>query len=141
MKKKSILIVDPFEKMSKILIEELNNLGYIAIPLFNEKMKSFDYSSMPKFDKLKNIFQRLILKNNNYYHVLLEKFYQKYAEDLLDQIIKKKTNIDYVLVFRPHGFSTKFYRQLNKLTPNICLYEYDGLDNSRVSTLKKIGNM
>jgi len=137
MKKKSILVVDPFEKMSKILIEELNNLGYNAIPLFKGKMKSFDYSSCSKFDKLKNIFHRIILKNNNYYMILLENFYQKYTEDLVDKIIKEKINVDYVLVFRPHGFSTKFYKLLNKLTSNISLYEYDGLEDIRVSALKK----
>lgn len=137
MEKKSILIVDPFEKMSKILIEELNNLDYNAIPLFKEKMKSFDYSQVSRFDKLKNIFHRFFFKNNNYYHVLLEKFYQKYTEDLLENIIKQKTKIDYALIFRPHGFSTKFYKRLNKLTHNISLYEYDGLESSRALVLKK----
>ncbi|WP_139420679.1 hypothetical protein [Chryseobacterium mulctrae] len=137
MEKKSILIVDPFEKMSKILIEELNNLDYNAIPLFKEKMKSFDYSQVSRFDKLKNIFHRFFFKNNNYYHVLLEKFYQKYTEDLLENIIKQKTKIDYALIFRPHGFSSKFYKHLTKLTSEISLYEYDGLYNSRALILKK----
>lgn len=137
MKKKSILIVDPFEKMSKILIEELNILGYNAIPLFKEAMTSFDYSKISKFDKLKNIFQRFFFKNNSYYHDLVEKFYKMYTEDLLDKIVKEKLKIDYILVFRPHGFSTKFYKHLTKLTSNISLYEYDGLQGSRASILRK----
>ncbi len=137
MKKKSILVVDPFEKMSKILIEELNNLGYNAIPLFYEKMKSFDYSSCLSYDKFKNIFQRIIFRNYNYYTTLVEKFYQKYTLDLLNKITEEKINIDYVLVFRPHGFSTEFYKRLKKLTPNISIYEYDGLEEKRVLTLKK----
>lgn len=134
---KSILVVDPFEKMSKILIEELNHLGYNAIPLFENKMRPFDYSSCSNLDKLKNIFYRSILKDKNYYNVLIEKFYQKYAEELLKDLILKRKKIDYVLVFRPHGFSTKFFKILKKLTSEICLYEYDGLDDSRVLALKK----
>lgn len=137
MKKQSILIVDPFEKMSKILIEELNVLGYDAIPLFREAMESFDYAKSSKLDKFKNIFQRYFLKNNNYYHVLLENFYQKYAEDLLEKRVQENVKIDYVLVFRPHGFSTKFYKRLQKLTPNISLYEYDGLEGARAKVLNK----
>ena len=137
MRSKSILVVDPFEKMSKILIEELNHLGYNVIPLFENKMRAFDYSSCSKWDKLKNIFYRSILKDNSYYNILIEKFYRKYTEELLKDIILKKNEIDYVLVFRPHGFSEKFCRLLNKLTPEISLYEYDGLNDSRVLSLKK----
>lgn len=134
---KSILVIDPFEKMSKILIEELNHLGYNAIPLFENKMRPFDYSSCSNLDKLKNIFYRSILRDKNYYNVLIEKFYQKYTEELLKDVILKRKKIDYVLVFRPHGFSTKFFKILKKLTSEICLYEYDGLDDSRVLALKK----
>ncbi len=137
--KKSILVIDPNSKMSGVLIKELKKLNYITYSIFPQKMESYQYTSL--IDKFKNIFNRLVLRNKKYYHTLINNFYKKYTLKLLDQHLTKFKRVDYILVIKGHGFSKKFYKRLNKISNNICIYEYDGLDDERLMSLKKIQNL
>lgn len=90
-------------------------------------------------DKLKNIFQRLVFRNDNYLHDLnlqfLNKFYIKRIQNFKNK--NKTKNFDYILVIRPDNFTLKTLKMLPYFGKVISAFMWDGISDLKSVRLSK----
>lgn len=97
----------------------------------------YKYGSLK--DKIKNIFQRLVFKNENYLQDLNLQFLNKLYISRIKQFKKENItkNFDYILVVRPDNFTLKTLKMLPYFGNVISGFMWDGIGDLKAERLKK----
>ena len=117
MKKKLILLNEI--GLNEIFTEAFINEGYDVVSILSDP---FVYKKNI-WNKLLNIYFRLILKNNNFYG---EDYYKKLNKEIYRRLKKIKIQADYTLIFRADYYSDKNLKLLRKKSKMLISYQYDG---------------
>ncbi len=116
MQKKIILINE--SGLNEIFTEAFRKEGYDVISILEEP---FLYKKNI-WNKLMNIYHRVILKKNNFYG---EDYYNKLNQEIYRRL-KKIEEVDYTLIFRADYYSSKNIKLLREKSKMIVSYQYDG---------------
>lgn len=117
MKKKLILLNEI--GLNEIFTEAFRDEGYDVISILEQP---FLYKKNI-WTKLMNIYNRVILKNNNFYG---DDYYKKLNNEVYRRLKKINTEVDYALVFRSDYYSNKNIRLLREKSKMLVSYQYDG---------------
>ncbi len=127
-KGKSIIIGSPtYFDINKILIKELQNVGFDNVVEFSLDVYSFKYKSI--FQRAGSFIKKTIGNQPNYKQMLGFNEVEPELQKKLDEI----ENIDYALILRPDTYSASFLDKIRSKTKKFCTYQWDGL--SRYPTI------
>lgn len=125
--RKTILFFYP-SSIKEMFLEGFQKLGYNTIDFFD----NLEISSPGLYDKLMNIFWRVILKRKDYHDIRKKKQLEKACEKRLDGLLSQK--IDYAVFFRQDIFSEKFLKKICDKNIFTSCYIAEGM-NSYVKTI------
>lgn len=123
MEVKKILIVDKLNSR-KLIIKELSRLGYIGIDLFEQEYIPNKHSV---FNKVCNLINRIILRNNKYYEQLNKRRFDKFSLKALLKVKQSHPKISYALFFSPEWLSEEVISTSRGICEKMISYHYDGI--------------
>lgn len=132
---KSILIIDQHKNLSNSLKNKLKILGYDVHLLFDEYCEEYQYNRI--IDKIRNLYQRNLRGNKDYFKILEKEHFDRYCIEKLNSFLKYNHRIDCVLFIRVDKFSDFFLKRIKKFFPNyIVSYQWDKITESQLPILK-----
>lgn len=129
MKKKSILVIyNPWRvyqgSLYEMLINSLKttdyNIEYIDVYI----SENYTYTSI--FDKLSNIYNRVINKDKQFILKIENKYFNKFFIKKINQL-STTNKYDYILIIKPEEYSPRFVKKVSSLGNKSVGYIWDGL--------------
>ncbi|MDY3337604.1 glycosyltransferase [Riemerella anatipestifer] len=130
MNNKSILIIfNPWRRFEGSLYEQLVN----GLKRLGMSVDYFDTGNLPVFenkhlpDKLRNIFERVVKKNKQYYLIAEKNHYNRIYYKRLLELKQTNKKYDYILIIKPEEYSSKFIKSVSEIGDKTVGYIWDGL--------------
>ena len=101
--------------------------GYELYQFYDEEIPYLQFS---KFQKIQNVFNRLVLKDKNLLHRINEKNFLKHSAYKLKQLKKTGKNFDYCFIIRGDLIPERIVQYARKISTKMLDYQLDGLSVS-----------
>ncbi|MSN86614.1 glycosyltransferase [Riemerella anatipestifer] len=125
------------------LVKGLVALGLDVTYLDIENPPKFKNNYLP--DKFRNIFERIVRKNKQYYLIAEKNHYNRFFYNKLFDLKKKGKKYDYVLIIKPEEYSSKLIKLASEMGDITVGYIWDGLrlffKKSLVKSVKHLDNI
>lgn len=116
-----LLYINKNINLSKPIINQLQKVGFDVDVLIESLPPSVNKSSF--VHKIKNIFYRVVLKDNTYFIKKEKQIFEKFAEKQL-----KNKEYDIAFFIRADMYSEKLIRKVRERSRKMVSYQWDGLE-------------
>lgn len=131
MRSKKILFIYP---PRDIAVRSIHEKIYSGLKELNYDIDFLSFENVPKFkndnfyDRLLNIYYRVVKKDNSYIFKAEKNFYNKYFTNELSKFIAEdKKKYDYTLIIKPEEFDLKFIKKLKLNGGKLFGFMWDAL--------------
>ncbi|GEM_PF-1506037 len=124
-----LLIFQPWKtfkgSLHEMLVDALKTLPIQVDYLNMEITEKFSNQYWP--DKIRNIYERIMRNNTQYYLIAENNFYNRFFMKQLNKQSRRRKYYDYVLIIKPEEYSPEFIKKASLMGKKTVGYIWDGL--------------